>query len=115
VSSDALAIDDVVAGSTSWRCTATAPADLVYFRGHFPDQPVLAGVVQLECVVQRARAAWPDLPRLQRLSRLKFRRLIAPGEPLQVHLRRPEPDRVTFEIRCGNDLCSAGTLLFGAP
>ena len=110
-----LAIRDISAGEARWEGTVEVPADLVYFEGHFVDYPVLPAVAQLEAFVLGAVAeAWPGLGRLERLTRLKFRRVIPPGAVLRLRLER-SAGAVRFEIRRDDEICSSGSLHFEAP
>jgi 3-hydroxymyristoyl/3-hydroxydecanoyl-(acyl carrier protein) dehydratase len=89
------------------------PSDLEFFRGHFPGQPILAGIVQLDALVLRQVAeTWPGLTRLARITRLRFRRPIRPGEDIVLSLVRTAPARVDFTIACRDAPCAAGTLHF---
>jgi acyl-CoA synthetase (AMP-forming)/AMP-acid ligase II len=89
------------------------PPGLEFFRGHFPGDPILAGVVQLELLVLRQVAAiWPHLTNIARISRLRFRRPIRPGDDLELSLVLAAPVQVAFEVSCGGHSCSAGTLHF---
>jgi 3-hydroxymyristoyl/3-hydroxydecanoyl-(acyl carrier protein) dehydratase len=89
------------------------PSDLEFFRGHFPGEPILAGIVQLDLLVLRQVAeTWPLLTRLARITRLRFRRPIRPGEDLVLTLVRTAPARVDFTIACHGASCAAGTLHF---
>jgi 3-hydroxymyristoyl/3-hydroxydecanoyl-(acyl carrier protein) dehydratase len=91
------------------------PPNLLYFDGHFDTDPILAGVVQLEVLVARQIASmWPELGPIQRITRLRFRRPIRPGEDLRLTVERPSPDRVDFEIHVGDRSCSSGTLHYEA-
>ncbi|MFT4174616.1 MAG: AMP-binding protein [Rhodocyclaceae bacterium] len=69
------------------------PEDLVYFDGHFPTAPVLAGVVQLDWVIHYGRAFFPLPPNFRRVDALKFQRVIQPGYTLRVAL--------TFDAKAG--------------
>lgn len=91
------------------------PDDLVYLRGHFDNMPVLPAVVQIHTLVCGLAAdAWPGLPAsVARLTQLKFRRLIRPGDSLVLTLRRPtEAPLVSYVLTSGEHVCSQGTLEF---
>lgn len=111
----ALPIRDVSARDQVWDGTALVPDDLIYFEGHFVDHPVLPAVTQLDALVVTAiQEAWPSLGRLERLTRLKFRRVVPPGARLRLHLER-SANTVRFEIELDDQLCSSGSLHFGTP
>jgi hypothetical protein len=91
------------------------PSDLAYFEGHFPGHPILAGIVQLQVLVAgQVQGTWPELDVVRRVTRLRFRRPIRPGDDLVLTLARPSPERVDFEVRCGASTCTSGTLHFRA-
>jgi acyl-coenzyme A synthetase/AMP-(fatty) acid ligase len=95
------------------RFDVHVPADLAYFEGHFPGDPILAGVVQLQVLVARQVAVmWPELSPVRRIARLRFRRPVRGGDDLVLDLERPEPSRVDFEIARGGEGCSSGTLIY---
>ena len=63
------------------------PADLDIFRGHFPDHPVLPGVIIMEALAQCASIAVLQSPELRGcigfltgIDAAKFRRQVAPGD-----------------------------------
>lgn len=86
--------------------------DLWCLQGHFENHPILPGVYQVrDLVLQRARMAWPGLEHLVRVSRLKFKRPISPGEKLRVNLELVDR-RIAFKIVSGDALCSSGWLWF---
>ena len=65
------------------------PADLDIFRGHFPDHPVLPGVIIMEALAQAAsfcilveRGAEGSIGFLTGIDGAKFRRQVEPGETL---------------------------------
>ena len=65
------------------------PADLDIFRGHFPDHPVLPGVIIMEALAQCASIAVLQSPELRGcigfltgIGGAKFRRQVSPGETL---------------------------------
>jgi acyl-coenzyme A synthetase/AMP-(fatty) acid ligase len=101
-------------GEDGFRLTFTARPGLRWFQGHFPGQPVLAGVAQLDgLVLRQAERLWPDLGALAAVVRLKFRRPVLPGARLTLTLRRRVADRsVAFELCEDGAPCASGTLRF---
>ena len=96
--------------------TMAVSAASLYFRGHFPNHPVLPGVAQLEAiVVELVMQAWPDLGSLLRVRRLKFHRVIPPDVELHLQLTRLVQAQVRFLLRLadGDEKCSSGLLCFG--
>jgi uncharacterized membrane protein len=89
------------------------PANLAYFEGHFNGHAILPGVVQVEVLVARQIAiTWPELDRIRRVTKLRFQRPIRPGDDLVLQITRPDRERVDFDVRCGTERCSSGTLHF---
>jgi uncharacterized membrane protein len=89
------------------------PANLAYFEGHFDGHAILPGVVQVEVLVARQIAiTWPELARIRRVTKLRFKRPIRPGDDLVLQITRPDRERVDFDVRCGTERCSSGTLHF---
>jgi 4-coumarate--CoA ligase (photoactive yellow protein activation family) len=75
------------------------PDDCGYFRGHFDEQPILPGVVQLQqLALAEARRRYPELQALRRIVRVKFKRLISPGETLVLQLARKSETSVQFTL-----------------
>jgi acyl-coenzyme A synthetase/AMP-(fatty) acid ligase len=64
----------------------TAPADLLYFQGHFDIAPVLPGVVQIEWAMQYGRRYFALPARFRGINALKFQHVIRPDMPVQLEL-----------------------------
>lgn len=97
------------------RLTLLIPADLIYFEGHFPDCPIVPGVVQLKWAIEYGRRFFSLAPRFAGLSNMKFMRVIVPGKTVTLHLRRRgSGEELSFEYGIGDDVCSAGLVKFGA-
>lgn len=99
-----------------WQLELEIPLDLAYFTGHFPQTPVLPGVVQVDWAQQLARRLMPDLPpRFGGMEVLKFQQLVRPGDRLQLSLRfDAERGKLYFAFRNGEAACSSGRILLGA-
>jgi acyl-coenzyme A synthetase/AMP-(fatty) acid ligase len=95
------------------RVRITVPVDHGSFRGHFDGQPVLPGVVLLQqLALAEARRRFPHLTRLERVSRVKFKRVVSPGESLELTLRERGAHVVMFELATNGEPTASGVLHF---
>ncbi|WPC05592.1 AMP-binding protein [Pseudomonas benzenivorans] len=96
-----------------WRLELEIPLDLAHFSGHFPQTPVLPGVVQIDWAQQLARRLIPGLPpRFAGMEVLKFQQLVRPGDRVQLSLRfDAERGKLYFALRNGAAPCSSGRIL----
>ncbi len=60
--------------------------DSPWLDGHFPDRPVLPGVVLLRWAIGASGILWPSLDIVTRVSNLKFRRPVLPPADLDLEL-----------------------------
>jgi 3-hydroxymyristoyl/3-hydroxydecanoyl-(acyl carrier protein) dehydratase len=92
------------------------PLDLAHFTGHFPQTPVLPGVVQIDWAQHLARQLLPELPpRFCGMEVLKFQQLVRPGDRLQLTLRfDASRGKLYFAYRNGEAACSSGRILLQA-
>ena len=58
-----------------------------FFAGHFPGQPILPGVFQLEMVRQAAEVELKYPVVIRTVSKAKFQRPIRPGETVRLELK----------------------------
>jgi hypothetical protein len=88
------------------------PADFFGFEGHFETYPVLSSAVQLhELVLPCVRAVLGDVAAAA-FHDLKFLARIAPGDTVDVAVRRDAAGTACdFEIRRGDVRCSTGRML----
>lgn len=87
-----------------------------WFSGHFPDNPILPGIAQLKMVadlIAASRASEDEAVYLTGLSRIKFRKIVRPGELLDIHATFVQiKEYYTFRITSGNDEVCSGVMLF---
>ncbi|VVO67911.1 acyl-CoA synthetase family protein [Pseudomonas fluorescens] len=98
-----------------WSLQLAIPPDLAYFSGHFPQTPVLPGVVQVEWALSLGQQLM-DLPaKFAGMEVLKFQQLVRPGDEIQLHLRfDPERSKLYFAYRNESATCSSGRILLEA-
>lgn len=75
----------------------TVPADHPALDGHFPDRPILPGVVWLEQVRRLAGEELGLTPGPSRWPRVKFLRPVAPGQTVTLELQE-RPGGFDFRI-----------------
>ena len=69
-------------------------ADLPVFQGHYPNFPVFPGVLQCEACFQAGAVlisrlvptGTDDVPVVTRLNNVQFRKMIRPGETIELHV-----------------------------
>ncbi|WP_052027213.1 acyl-CoA synthetase family protein, partial [Pseudomonas sp. CF161] len=98
-----------------WNLQLSIPPDLAYFSGHFPQTPVLPGVVQVDWALALGQQLL-DLPgRFAGMEVLKFQQLVRPGDQVQLHLRfDAERGKLYFAYRNDTAACSSGRILLEA-
>ncbi len=81
------------------------------FHGHFEDQPILPGIAQLAMVLAVLAAQGPARG-LDAVGSLKLKRLVRPGERLEVRVGRPGAEGVSsFETRAEGQVVARGTVV----
>ncbi|HET7370131.1 MAG TPA: hydroxymyristoyl-ACP dehydratase [Gammaproteobacteria bacterium] len=83
-----------------------------WFEGHFPDQPILPGVVQIGWAAHFASELYGTDPSPTVLERVKFKRPILPGSTLVLHLQR-SAHKIRYDYRQDAASLSSGVLCFG--
>jgi len=91
------------------------PEDLC-FQGHFPDSPIVPGVMQLDWAIRFGQEAFGPLGDFQGISALKFMDLTRPGERVELYLRFDRPaGRLGFRYQVGAGRKSTGFVQFSVP
>jgi acyl-CoA synthetase (AMP-forming)/AMP-acid ligase II len=92
-----------------------APSDLLYFDGHFPGMPILAGVVQIEWVIAFGRRCFDLPPSFRAIHALKFQRVISPELPITLDLvHDPLKSDLSFKISSHLGPHASGRIIFRA-
>jgi 3-hydroxymyristoyl/3-hydroxydecanoyl-(acyl carrier protein) dehydratase len=95
------------------RCELVVPAGHYFFQGHFPDVPLLPGVVQLTWAVELARQYLRVDGEFSGINALKFMRVIQPEQLVTLSLQFDvAAGKLYFEYRGDSGTCAAGTVRF---
>lgn len=98
-----------------WRLELIVPPDLAYFSGHFPQAPVLPGVVQVDWALSLGQRLLDLPPRFAGMEVLKFQQLVRPGDQVTLTLRfDAERSKLHFAYRNAEAACSSGRILLEA-
>ncbi len=85
------------------------PAELAFLEGHFPGQPIVAGVVQLHWVMAAAAELLGAAPVVRALEGLRFREALVPGQRFTLLVELSESrERLRFELRADARIFSSG-------
>lgn len=88
-----------------------------WFSGHFPDNPILPGIAQLNMIAEVIAQSRQENLCIKALRRVKFKKIVRPGERLELHISTKEKKnlyafRITSEMQ---DVCSGMISLAEKP
>ncbi len=90
----------------------TTDAQSPWFAGHFPGDPILPGIAQLHMVTECIERVLQQKLLLQDLARVKFKKLIRPGDVLDIHATAGNQDNnYIFSIQHNNQQVCSGRLV----
>jgi 3-hydroxymyristoyl/3-hydroxydecanoyl-(acyl carrier protein) dehydratase len=108
------AVRDLARDGDAVRMRLSIPAELDAFQGHFPGEPILPGVVQVDWAVRFAAEHFATAPAAGDFQ-VKFRQLVRPDHDLALLLTLDGQRRhVAFEYRVGDDIVSSGKFKLGS-
>ena len=95
-----------------------------FFQGHFPGDPIMPGVLQLESMAQvggillnRMNQREGSIAYFMAIDGAKFRRMVRPGDQLRIEIdfikARRTLARVQGKVYIGEDVASEAELTFG--
>ncbi len=87
-------IDEIVSRSdTEIVCRKTFGADDFFVQGHFPENPIVPGIIQCECCLQagaillaeQSKGQPGSVPVATRMDSVRFKRMVRPGDTVEIH------------------------------
>ena len=103
-------VKNAMATESGWSADFTFDADAFYFQGHFPDYPILPGVVQLGTAHHFAEVFEHRPLKLVSAKKLKFSNVIRPGEKVHFSLERKNETEYSFAYAKEKVACASGIL-----
>lgn len=92
-----------------------ARREIIYFEGHFPDQPILPGVAQLAWVERYGKLFFSIEQPFLTMEVIKFRKIIQPEALLNLRLEwKTASGKLYFELNSASASHSSGRLVYGA-
>jgi 3-hydroxymyristoyl/3-hydroxydecanoyl-(acyl carrier protein) dehydratase len=91
----------------------SVPAEHPVFRGHFPGNPIVPGVMLLEWVMREVAQVLGLAPSALRLREAKFFTPLAPLQQAKLSFE-PGPRRCAFDIQCDATRIARGILEWGS-
>jgi 3-hydroxymyristoyl/3-hydroxydecanoyl-(acyl carrier protein) dehydratase len=113
-SRDPVLVQDERLSATSLRRSYFLPAELIWFEGHFPDEAILPGVVQLQWAIKAAAVLRTDATAPQSIQQLKFTAPIRPGMTIELKVDAAVADVITFAYTSVAGAHSSGRLQFAS-
>ena len=95
-----------------------------FFQGHFPSEPIMPGVMQLEAMAQlsgillnKVSQKEGEIAYFMSIDKAKFRRKVVPGDVLRMEIQvtrmRSRMASVQGKAYVGDELASQADLMFG--
>jgi len=88
--------------------------DLVWFEGHFPECPILPGVIQTHWAITYGCEHYDIRGQFKSLGNVKFMKVIVPGARVMLELTFKR-GKLVFRYLHDGAVCSQGTAEFAAP
>lgn len=95
------------------RLLIEVTSELCWFEGHFPDKPILAGVVQLHWAVLLSKKLFRLTGYPREVAKLKFQQLLIPPRVLEISLYDSPTQQIRFRYTGQGRDYSQGRLNFG--
>lgn len=116
-----LLVDEVTLDGEYAHAVYNVRGDEFFLQGHFPEYPVVPGVILCEIMAQSSCMLLVEelvnrTPFYAGIDKVRFKRQVRPGDKLDITTRILQRKGLMFvveaEIRVSGDLCTKGQLTF---
>lgn len=98
-----------------YKLSLLVPHDLDYFKGHFTDGSILAGVVQLDWAVAAICKYYNVEQPVKNVEVLKFQVVITPSITIELLLEQKAENKYTFSYNSNKGQHASGRVVFDSP
>ncbi len=100
-----LLIDRAEVNESSARAVKNLTNNEEFFQGHFPSEPIMPGVLQVEAMLQTAGLLLAKkcncsncIPHMTAMTKVKFRKPVVPGDQLYIEIEELEYAEKTLTV-----------------
>ena len=92
---------------------ADIPMESAWFSGHFPQNPILPGIAQMDMVHGMVERALGGQVSIKRISRIRFKKIIRPGDRLEIKTSaiNKETGSFSFSIMVNTETVCSGNMM----
>lgn len=97
------------------QLTLNVSSDILYFDGHFEQQPILPGVTQVHWAAHFGKQLLGIQGEFQQLKNIKFMQVLTPGQEVQLSISKIMKDAqqsIRFRFNSATETFSSGELVF---
>tara|TARA_B110001454_G_scaffold162794_1_gene152327 strand:- start:216 stop:566 length:351 start_codon:yes stop_codon:yes gene_type:complete len=106
-------INHVEKNNESLILSLTISSDIYYFLGHFPQAPILPGVVQVHWVLHFIQQYFGEkISDYQSIEALKFQVIIAPEYQVKFTLKKMTNKKYSFNYSSSHGTHSSGRVIY---
>ena len=106
-------IDHVEKSDDTLTLSLTISSDVYYFLGHFPQAPLLPGVVQVHWALHYIQEHFgTKISDYQSIDALKFQVIIAPGYQVKLTLKEVTNNKFSFTYSSSHGNHSSGRVVY---